>query len=146
MTISCKLSFCLGFANIDSQTNKLMSVLILHCTVNTLQYVPYIGELSKPENILWHKNRLVMSSTLSELAFIYMTFLFIYSFRDSPRKYILTYISISFLWLCLADLSLLKIHDLQKKVPDNKFLLFNKQKNFLLVYRSVLEDVFIHHY
>ena len=49
LKISFKLSFCLGFANINSQTNKLLSVLTLHCTVYTLQYVPYIWELSKPE-------------------------------------------------------------------------------------------------
>ena len=47
--ISFKLSFCLGFANLDGQTKKLPSVHTLHCTVNTLQYVPYILELSKPE-------------------------------------------------------------------------------------------------
>ena len=44
-----KLSFCLGLANLDSQSNKLLSVLTSHCTVYTLQYVPYIQELSKPE-------------------------------------------------------------------------------------------------
>ena len=49
LKISFKLGFCLGFANLYSQTNKLLSVLTLHCTVYTLQYVPYIWELSKPE-------------------------------------------------------------------------------------------------
>ena len=37
LKISFKLGFCLGFANIYSQTNKLLSVLTLHCTVYTIQ-------------------------------------------------------------------------------------------------------------
>ena len=49
LKISFKLGFCLGFANIYSQTNKLLSVLTLHCTVYTLQYVPYIKGLSRAE-------------------------------------------------------------------------------------------------
>ena len=70
LKISFKLSFCLGFANLYSQTNKLLSVLTLHCTVYTLQYVPYIWELSKPETsqgwgpmwkiILWLRRRRVL--------------------------------------------------------------------------------------
>ena len=49
MKISFKLSFSLGFANLDSQTNKLLSVLTLHCTVYILQYIPFIKQLSRPE-------------------------------------------------------------------------------------------------
>ena len=49
LKISFKLSFSLGFANLDSQTNKLLSLLTLHCTVYTLQYVPYIKGLSRAE-------------------------------------------------------------------------------------------------
>ena len=49
LKISFKLSFCLGFANSDSQTNKLLSVHTLHCTMYTEQHVPYIQELSKPK-------------------------------------------------------------------------------------------------
>ena len=49
LKISFKLGFCLGFANLYSQTNKLLSVLTLYCTVYTLQYVPYTWELSKPD-------------------------------------------------------------------------------------------------
>ena len=32
-----------------SQKNKLLYVLTLHCKVYTLQYIPYIKELSRPE-------------------------------------------------------------------------------------------------
>ena len=39
----------MGFANLDSQTNKLLYVLTLHCEVYTLQYIPYTKELSRPE-------------------------------------------------------------------------------------------------
>ena len=49
MKISFKLSFSLGFANLDSQTNKLLYVLTLHCKVYTLQYIPYIKEVSRLE-------------------------------------------------------------------------------------------------
>ena len=49
LKISFKLSLSLGFANLDSQTNKLLYVLTLHCKVYTLQYIPYIKELSRPE-------------------------------------------------------------------------------------------------
>ena len=49
MKISFKLSLSLGFANLDSQTNKLLYVLTLHCEVYTLQYIPYTKELSRPE-------------------------------------------------------------------------------------------------
>ena len=49
LKISFKLSFLLGFVNLESQTNKLLPVLTLHCTVYTLQYVSYMRELSKPE-------------------------------------------------------------------------------------------------
>ena len=40
LKISFKLGFCLGFANLYGQTNKLLSELTLHHTVYTLQYVP----------------------------------------------------------------------------------------------------------
>merc|ERR1712081_172762 len=49
LKISFKLSFSLDFANLDSQTNKLLYVLALHCKVYTLQYIPYNTELSRPE-------------------------------------------------------------------------------------------------
>ena len=49
LKISLKLSFSLGFANLDSQTNKLLYVLTLHNKVYTFQYIPYIKELSRPE-------------------------------------------------------------------------------------------------
>ena len=49
LKISFKLSLSLGFANLDSQTNKLLYVLTLHCEVYTLQYIPYTKELSRPE-------------------------------------------------------------------------------------------------
>ena len=42
LKIPFKLGFCLGFANLNTKTNKLLYVLTLHCTVYTLQYVPYI--------------------------------------------------------------------------------------------------------
>ena len=41
LKISFKLGFCLGFANLYSQTNKLLYVLTLQRAVNTLPYVPY---------------------------------------------------------------------------------------------------------
>ena len=49
LKISFKLGFCLGVANLYSQTNKLLYVLTLHCKVYTLQYIPYTKELSRPE-------------------------------------------------------------------------------------------------
>ena len=49
LKILFKLSLSLGFANLDSQTNKLLYVLTLHCKVYTLQYIPYTKELSRPE-------------------------------------------------------------------------------------------------
>ena len=49
LKISLKLSFCLSFAKLDSQTNKLLAVHALHHTVYTVQYVPYMQELSKLE-------------------------------------------------------------------------------------------------
>ena len=47
--ISLKLNFCLGVAKPDSQTHKLLVVHTLHCTLYTVQYVPYMQELSKLE-------------------------------------------------------------------------------------------------
>ena len=47
--ISFRLPFCLGFVNPDSKTSKLKSVVTLHCTLYTVQYVPYGQELSTPE-------------------------------------------------------------------------------------------------
>ena len=48
IVVLCKHSFCLGFANFDSQTNKLHDVQTLHCKWYTVHYVPEI-ELSRPE-------------------------------------------------------------------------------------------------
>ena len=45
--ISHKLSLCLGFVNLESQTNKLHNVLTLHNTLYTVKYVQY-----RPESIL----------------------------------------------------------------------------------------------
>ena len=54
LKISFELCFYLGFANLDSQTNKLLSVLTLHCTVYTLKrmdsraillMLPFVGAL-----------------------------------------------------------------------------------------------------
>ena len=46
LKMSLKLILCLSFAQLDSQTNKLLAVHALHCTVYTVQYVPYMQELS----------------------------------------------------------------------------------------------------
>ena len=54
LKISFELCFYLGFANLDNQTNKLLSVLTLHCTVYTLKrmdsraillMLPFVGAL-----------------------------------------------------------------------------------------------------
>ena len=126
--------------NLDSQTNKLISVLTLHSSVYTLQYVLYIQELSKPRTsqkrgpmwkiILWLRNRLFQIFTLSELAFIYNTYLFTNCILETVLVYLYSTTSeFSFFDLCLLELSLLIIHDLQKKYLSINSL--NKQTNKL---------------
>ena len=53
LKISFKLGFCLAFAYLNSQTNKLIPIHTLPCTVYTVQYVPYVQELSKPKEAGW---------------------------------------------------------------------------------------------
>ena len=53
LKISFKLTFSLGFATLDSQTSRILYVLILYCKVYTLQYIPYIKEPSRPETSQW---------------------------------------------------------------------------------------------
>ena len=47
--ITLKLSICLGFAKLNSQTNTLLALHTLHCTVYIAEYVPSMKELSKTE-------------------------------------------------------------------------------------------------
>merc|ERR1712081_3876 len=63
LQFSFKLGFCLGFANLYSQTNKLMSVLTLNYTVYTLQYVPYIYITSFPADIDIKLNQNIVKQT-----------------------------------------------------------------------------------
>ena len=145
LRISLKLSFGLTLSKLDSQKNKLLAVHTLHCTEHTVHCVPYMQERSKLESsqgrgpllkiILWLLSRLILSSTLSDLASIDNTYIFKNCFL-SPGKYLLNYISMS--CLCFIPRGTVPVNNtwFSEKVPVNKISL-NKQTNN---YNWVLED------
>ena len=66
--------------------------------------------------------------------------------RDSPGKYVLTYISISFLWFMPGGFVPDSNTWFTEKVPVNKFLLINKQTNFQLFLEENSWKHYHHHY
>ena len=84
LKISLTLSFCICLFNHDSHTNKHKALNTLQCTLYSILYVPYRPEPSTPEtsqgkgpirnNILCLRRRLVLRSTLGDLASTFNTF------------------------------------------------------------------------
>ena len=122
-----KLSHRLGFANLDSQKSKLLSVLTLYYTMKTLQNLSYMQKLSKPETSwFW------ALSYVSWLPYIIVSIHKLFSETVLVNMYSLLS-QFPFFDLYMADLSVLVIHDLQKDTPVNKFMLINTQTNKQIV-------------